>query len=207
LAVYFIFFSTKKITNMKLHHRLVLMLLMACATLYSFAQNNPINQLSKDANGQPMLLGQCERTALQQAPFSSWFSSNYDTYIVDSFTCTFIKPLLANKTITLFLGTWCGDSKREVPRILKMMDCCGFPADQLKLIMVSNAPDAYKQSPQHEEAGKNIIRVPTLLIYENQKEVGRIVEYPVASLEKDMLAILQQKGYVPHYAAPTIGRK
>jgi thiol-disulfide isomerase/thioredoxin len=113
---------------------------------------------------------------------------------------------LANKTITLFMGTWCGDSKREVPRILKMLDCCGYPSEKITLIMVSNAPDAYKQSPQHEETGKNIIRVPTILIHENGKEVGRIVETPIASLEKDMLAILQQKGYVPNYAPKNASR-
>ncbi len=191
---------------MKLLHILVPVLVFAWSIPCSFSQKSSTNQLSKDANGQPMLLGRCERNALQQAPFSSWFSSNYDAYVVDSFTCTFIKPLLANKTITLFMGTWCGDSKREVPRILKMLDCCGFPAEKITLIMVSNAPDAYKQSPQHEEAGKNIIRVPTILIHENGKEVGRIVETPITSLEKDMLAILQQKGYVPNYAPKNASR-
>jgi thiol-disulfide isomerase/thioredoxin len=191
---------------MKLLHILVPVLVFAWSIPCSFSQQSSINQLSKDANGQPMLLGRCERNALQQAPFNSWFSSNYDAYVVDSFTCTFIKPLLANKTITLFMGTWCGDSKREVPRILKMLDCCGFPSEKITLIMVSNAPDAYKQSPQHEEAGKNIIRVPTILIHENGKEVGRIVESPIASLEKDMLAILQQKGYVPNYAPKNASR-
>jgi len=191
---------------MKLLHILVPVLVFAWSITSAYSQNTMINQLSKDANGQPMLLGRCERNALLQAPFSSWYSSNYDAYIVDSFTCTFIKPLLANKTITLFMGTWCGDNKREVPRILKMLDCCGFPAENLTMIMVSNLPEAYKQSPQHEEAGKNIIRVPTILIHENGKEVGRIVESPIASLEKDMLAILQIKGYVPNYAAKNASR-
>ena len=192
---------------MKLHHILVLLLMMAGSINYSIAQNNPINQTGIDASGNTMLLGQCHRNTLLQPPFATWFQSNYDAYVVDSFTCTFIKPLLANKTITLFLGTWCGDSKREVPRILKMLDCCGFPPQSLSLIMVSNVAGSYKQSPQHEEAGKNIVRVPTLLIYENRKEVGRIVEYPVTSLEKDMLAILQQKGYIPHYTNSNTGRK
>jgi thiol-disulfide isomerase/thioredoxin len=191
---------------MKLHHILVPVLALAWSINISTAQTLNVNQLSKDANGNPMLLGNCQRDALQQAPFSSWFSSNYSAYVVDSFTCTFIKPLLANKTITMFMGTWCGDSKREVPRIIKMLDCCGFPAENLTMIMVSNLPEAYKQSPQHEEAGKNIIRVPTILIHENGKEVGRIVESPVASLEKDMLAILQQKGYTPNYATKSTAR-
>src|SRR4030095_10433075 len=142
----------------------------------------------------------CTRTALLQAPFADWFKPNYDSYRVDSFTCNFIRPLLAGKSITIFMGTWCGDSKREVPRVLKMLDCCGFPEKQLQLIMVSNLSDAYKQSPQHEEKGRNIIRVPTIIIEEKGKEVGRIVEFPKTSLEKDMLTILRKESYVPNYA-------
>ncbi len=66
--------------------------------------------------------------------------------------------------------------------------------------MVSNQQDSYKQSPQHEENGRNIIRVPTIIIEDNFKEVGRIVEYPVVSLEKDMLSILRKERYVPNYS-------
>jgi hypothetical protein len=97
------------------------------------------------------------------------------------------------------MGTWCGDSRREVPRLLKMLDCCGFPMDQLQLIMVSNHSDMYKKSPGREEAGRNIIRVPTLIVESNDQEVGRLVEYPVITLEKDLLAILRQDHYVPRY--------
>jgi hypothetical protein len=40
--------------------------------------------------------------------------------------------------------------------------------------------------------GKNILRVPTLIIEEKNKEMGRIVEYPVVSLERDMLSIVRK---------------
>jgi len=91
----------------------------------------PINQLGKDSRGNDMLLGKCTRDALLQPAFANWFKSNYDSYLVDSFTCNFIRPLLAGKSITIFMGTWCGDSKREVPRVLKMLDCCNFPVENL----------------------------------------------------------------------------
>lgn len=158
-----------------------------------------INQLDKDAGGNDMLIGKCTRDALLGPPFSDWFKPNYDSYIVDSFTCNFIRPLLYGKSITIFMGTWCGDSRREVPRILKMLDCCDFPMKNLTMIMVSNKDSLYKKSPQHEEAGKNIVRVPTLIIGQNGSEVGRIIEFPKISLEKDMLSILRRAGYQPNY--------
>jgi thiol-disulfide isomerase/thioredoxin len=158
-----------------------------------------INQLSKDSRGNDMLLGKCTRSALLQSPFADWFKPNYDSYIVDSFTCNFIRPLLAGKSITIFMGTWCGDSKREVPRVLKMLDCCGFSEKNLTLVMVSNKDSLYKKSPQHEEAGKNIVRVPTIIIQQKGAEIGRIIEFPKTSLEKDMLSILRKENYQANY--------
>jgi hypothetical protein len=179
--------------------------IMICAVLFgtasiAYTQENKINQQFTDAAGQAILIGQCTREALWREPFRNWFVSNYDQYIVDSGTCVFVAPLLKDKKITLFMGTWCGDSRREVPRLLKILDCCGFPPENLTMIMVSNQPDMYKKSPGHEEEGRQIIRVPTMIIEGVTVELGRIIEFPVVSLEKDLLRILRKDGYVPNYA-------
>ena len=154
----------------------------------------------KDAFGNEMLLGKCAVAALQQPPFADWYNRNYSSYTVDTATCNYIRPLLKDKKLTIFLGTWCGDSRREVPRMIKMLECCNFDFNNLKLIMVSNEDSLYKQSPAHEEAGRNIVRVPTIIVEEQHKEAGRIVEYPVSSLEKDLLSILRRENYIPNYS-------
>ena len=171
----------------------------SCSVTKNSVSQVPINQLSKDSRGNDMLLGKCTRDAFLQPAFAGWFNSNYDSYIVDSFTCNFIRPLLAGKTVTIFMGTWCGDSKREVPRVLKMLDCCNFPASNLKMVMVGNSDSLYKKSPQHEEAGNNIVRVPTIIIEQKGAEIGRIIEFPITSLEKDLLTILRKEKYQPNY--------
>jgi tetratricopeptide (TPR) repeat protein len=56
-----------------------------------------------------------------------------------------------------------------------------------------------KQSPQHEESGLGIFRVPAFIIYRNGIEINRINEFPVFSLEKDMLSILNNQPYIPNY--------
>ena len=182
-----------------------IIIIISLFTIYSCSvsknSTSPIlvNQLSKDSRGNDMLLGKCTRPALLQAPFTDWFKPNYDSYVVDSFTCNFIRPLLTGKSITIFMGTWCGDSKREVPRVLKMLDCCGFSEKNITLVMVSNKDSLYKKSPQHEEAGKNIVRVPTIIIEQKGAEIGRIIEFPKTSLEKDLLSILRKEKYQPNY--------
>lgn len=154
-----------------------------------------------DARGNVNLLGNSNRERLQQAPFGEWFNKNYADYQVDSNTAAQLKPLLKGKQFTIFMGTWCGDSRREVPRIYKLLDYCGVKPSQVTLINVSNVDTMYKQSPQHEERGNYIHRVPDLLVFDNKKEKGRVVESPVVSLEKDLLAITSGNAYTPHYPA------
>lgn len=173
--------------------------ILSCSVTKNSSSPVLVNQLSKDSRGNDMLLGKCTKDALQQPPFADWYKPNYESYVVDSFTCNYIRPLLAGKSITIFMGTWCGDSKREVPRVLKMLECCNFPAANLTMIMVSNKDSLYKKSPQHEEAGKNIVRVPTIIIEQKGVEIGRIIEFPIISLEKDLLAILRKEKYQPNY--------
>lgn len=185
---------------MKLFLMVHIVLMTSLFNLSHAQDKQAINQRILDDAGNPVLVGKCSADALLQEPFMRWYMNNYDTYVVDTATCFYLAPLLKNKKITIFLGTWCGDSKRQVPAVLKMLDCCNFPKENLTLIMVSNQADAYKQSPQHEENGRNIIRVPTIIIEDKNKEVGRIVEYPVVSLEKDMLSILRKEQYVPNYS-------
>lgn len=155
----------------------------------------------KDAAGNKMLLGTFTKKALLSSPYNTWFEKNYNDYKIDSVMASQLKPLLKNKSVQLFMGTWCGDSRREIPRMFKLLDYCGVPEKNIQLIMVNNADSAYKQSPTHEEKGKYIFRVPDLLVYEEGKELGRIVESPVATLEKDLLDIFKQTGYQPNYKA------
>ncbi|MBL0882375.1 MAG: thioredoxin family protein [Chitinophagaceae bacterium] len=162
--------------------------------------NTPFANIEvKNSNGEPMLLGHCNISFLQQGIYKNWYQTGYDHYLPDSSTIPSLTGLLKGKQIDIFLGTWCGDSRREVPRMLKILTQAGVQQQQIRLIFVSNESNSYKQSPQHEEAGKNIKRVPTFIVYENEKEMGRIIEYPVVSLEKDLLSILRREKYVPNY--------
>lgn len=167
----------------------------------SFQTNaQTINQVAKDRNGNDMLLGCCTREALSREPFAAWFNDNYFNYKVDTSVTNQLKSFIDKKQFLIFLGTWCGDSKREVPRMLKVLDYCGIKPEQIKIVLVSNIDSLYKQSPNHEEKGLNILRVPTLIVYENNTEINRFIEYPVETLEKDLLKILNKQPYKPNYS-------
>ena len=112
----------------------------------SMAQKNqPKSSDLKDANGQPMLLGQHKLEDLLEPPYNTWFEKNYADYALDSITAQTIAPLLKNKKLELFMGTWCGDSQREIPRIFKILHYCGVSSSQITLIMVDDHDNTYKQ--------------------------------------------------------------
>lgn len=143
-----------------------------------------------------MLLGKANRKGFQMDAFKDWFNTGYEDYKVDSESLEKLKPLLKDASITVFMGTWCEDSQRETPHFYKILDETNFDESKLTLITVSDE----KTTPQGFEEGKNITNVPTFIFYKKDKEWGRIVEYPIESLEKDMLAILSGKEYKHAYA-------
>jgi len=162
------------------------------------------NQTKVDAKGNEMLVGKIDKNGLEHMPYASWFEKNYGAYEVDSKTIKSIKNELRTYSITLFLGTWCGDSKREVPRCYRILEEAKFPMDQLTVVALDYEGEQYKKSPGGEEQGLNIVKVPTFIFSRNGKEMNRIVESPIETLEKDMAAIVTGKNYSPNYSAARV---
>lgn len=142
----------------------------------------------------------CTKDSLTIEPFSEWFKLGYDNYKPNETTVAELKKQKLNDiTIEVFFGSWCGDSKREMPKFLQILNTISFPEKKLAIIGVGGSDSLYKQSPSHQEKDKGIFRVPTFIVYKNGVEINRITEYPVVSLEKDLLQILSNQPYTPNY--------
>ncbi len=141
------------------------------------------------------LEGMISRKDLQQAPYKEWFNSNYNNYQLDLVEINKLKEdnnWKHNTQIIIYMGTWCGDSQEQVPSMLKVLDEIGF--NTVSII----ALDTDKKSKNGYETDQNIIRVPTFIFKQNRNEIGRIIETPVKSLEKDIVSIIINKEYTPH---------
>lgn len=84
------------------------------------------------------------------------------------------------------MGTWCSDSREQIPAFYKILDELNYPSDKVTLICV----DRKKKGLSNEADGLNIELVPTIIFYRNGEEIGRIIETPQESLEKDLLGII-----------------
>nr|WP_199077679.1 thioredoxin family protein [Pedobacter sp. ASV19] len=143
--------------------------------------------MEEEHNSQEGLINQCSKTRLVSFPeFKESYDTEYSNYVLNNSLIQVLKPLLSTKTITIVLGTWCGDSRLYVPHFLKVLDAAGFKEENLRLIGVNKDKKAARGLIDH----LNIDRVPTFIIFQNGKEIGRIVEQPNETFEKDILNIL-----------------
>ncbi|HUW93457.1 MAG TPA: thioredoxin family protein [Bacteroidales bacterium] len=135
------------------------------------------------------ILGDMNPDKLLESPHSTWYLKGYDEYLPDAAVMDELKSISKDGlTVTVVFGTWCPDSRREVPRFMKMTELWGFPATAIRFIGV----DINKIAPLGDYPLLGIERVPTFIFYRNNVEAGRIIEVPVTSLEQDTRDILRK---------------
>ena len=153
--------------------------------------------------GHTHLIGKSQKSDLLQEPYSQWYHETYNAYETDKGIIESSRKQAKNVSVKLYMGTWCGDSRRQVPRFYKVAEELGMAESEIALINLSSEDGLYKQCPTHEERGENIHRVPTFIFYKNDKEIGRIVESPITSFEMDMAQIFNGLPTAPRYTAVT----
>jgi thiol-disulfide isomerase/thioredoxin len=137
------------------------------------------------------LLGYFNGAQLKQEPYSEWFYRGYDSYQPKPDVVEKLRGIITGDiTVKIVMGTWCPDSRREVPRFMRIMSVLNFPDGKITFIGVDNS----KLSPVGEYSSLSIQRVPTFIFLRKNVEAGRIIENPVTSLEQDMLNILTKDG-------------
>jgi thiol-disulfide isomerase/thioredoxin len=162
------------------------------------SSNIPEGMFEDPKTGKPMLLGAISIEELQQEPFAEWYQMESDGYEVDTELTNAISDP-GQYTYEVFLGTWCGDSRREVPRMEKIFSEMGIDMSNVLIVTL----DRDKISPNGEQEGKDIRYVPTLIVNKDNQEIGRIVESPsseTATLESDLFEISLGIPPVPNYS-------
>lgn len=165
---------------------LLVLLLFLGGALY--AQDNKAFTYFDEKSGKDCLIGECDRTAFYDTLFTSWFDEEYENYVIDTEEASNFKREILSVDIVIVMGTWCSDSRREVPRFFKILDYVSYPSENVKIIAVNRE----KKGIDTETDNLNIKFVPTFIIYKQGNEIGRIIETPSVSLEKDLTAILLQ---------------
>jgi hypothetical protein len=141
-----------------------------------------------DEEGKGPLLGATTPAALLAV--SPEWEATYDLYEPDAAALEAIDSTLTAQRgdlrVEVILGTWCGDTRDQVPKFLKIWDILG--RNRLPATFVG--VERRKEKRAAALAGKKIERIPTFIVYRKDEEIGRIVERPKATVEEDLAAIL-----------------
>ena len=99
----------------------------------------------------------------------------------------------AGDRVEVYMGTWCSDSQREVPKFLRIRDDLRAQFG-VELPATFVALDRSKQKPASLIAGKHVDKVATFIYYRDDQELGRIVETTQSPLfEDDLLSIVAKE--------------
>lgn len=176
-------------------NRLLILLLM---TLSLQVTSQPLTY--ENHRGEQHLCGPIAIEDLRSGSFSTWFQENYQAE-TNPFANIKWSKALGKMKVEIYLGTWCGDSKRWVPRFLKAWEDLGLDPEQVDLIALYGGEEKYKQGPNGEEKGLKIHRVPTFIFKQGEEEVARMVEFPRNDLYTDLAQIAMKVPSAPNYRA------
>jgi thiol-disulfide isomerase/thioredoxin len=151
----------------------------------TFAQNQ--YQVLVERPNEKSLKGIISRDILQSDTSFHWFAENLKGYTPNSDAVTGLKKNADSVQLVVFMGTWCEDSHTIIPKFFSLTDAAGFSKDRITLIGV----DREKKTLSHIAEALNITNVPTIIVYQNGIEAGRVIEYGKSGMfDKDLAQIL-----------------
>lgn len=128
--------------------------------------------------------GEQNISRLAMAPSCDWLNSALpalDTAVIAELR----KKDPAHYTYKVYLGCWCEDSQHLVPSFLAFVREFNIPEKNIRYI----AMDPDKKSPAGMEVKDGVSFVPTFIVYDGDKEIGRIVETASPNLESVLLGL------------------
>ena len=165
---------------------LLLAALPACGGVPEAAEGPPAVAATDEA---PPLVGTVTRAELE-AHRPDWVAALVEAE-PDAEAAQALLAVEPGASVTVFLGTWCSDSRRELPRLWRALDDAGvFDEGDLPFDLEYVAVGRDKTEPAGRAAAAALEYVPTFVVSRGGEEVGRVVEISPNGIERDLLALL-----------------
>ncbi|MCB9044830.1 MAG: thioredoxin family protein [Chitinophagales bacterium] len=132
--------------------------------------------------------GQVTFNDLATEPDFVWYKAGIKGYQPNKDVVSELAAALKQYNIkpVVFMGTWCDDTHILLPKFYNVLQACNYPASKVTMY----ALDMEKKGKDGEELKYHVTRVPTFILLDGQKEIGRITETVDESMETDMLRII-----------------
>ncbi|MFY0252760.1 thioredoxin domain-containing protein [Chitinophaga sp. 30R24] len=136
------------------------------------------------AQNSKVLKGKIDMKTLMNDTATTWFYKGVNNYQPNDNMLNYIKTNRSNFNMVVVMGTWDEASREVVPALYKIMITGGSPDEQIVMFaadqhLQTDAPVDYK-----------VKKLPTIIVFREGKEEGRIVGTPKESVEADLSRIL-----------------
>lgn len=140
-------------------------------------------------------MGQTQNDLIGQVSVEQIFKSNRifeiytDRYTPNEDAIQFLKDLKGNYSLQVFFGSWCRESTKYLPGLVKTLKLAANDGIEVAFIGV----DSQKKFPNQFLKMIDIKYIPTVVVLNNGNEVGRIVEKPQQPIETELVQILKRQ--------------
>jgi thiol-disulfide isomerase/thioredoxin len=119
-------------------------------------------------------------------PELGWMRDSVAAYIPHKATLQQLRASLSDIRLLVFMGTWCEDSRNLIPKLYKVLQDAGYATDQVLMYGMDRA----KTSGTEIEKTYNATLLPTIIIYRNNAEIGRIIETVPTTIEAELSRLI-----------------
>ena len=149
----------------------LLLIIFTLTTMEALAQKT--YQETVEANGTKILKGVISKEVLLYEPSFTWYAEKEKNYTPPQAAVDALKAKGEKIQIICFGGTWCEDTQNILPKFFVLSTTAGFMQNRLTLIGVDRSKKTYGALAE----ALGITNVPTFIVMNNGKEIGRVVEY------------------------------
>jgi thiol-disulfide isomerase/thioredoxin len=133
--------------------------------------------------------GMINKYLVQNDTAFKWFKANQAGYRPDTATLNSFERAKGKYQFVVFGGTWCEDTQFIIPKFFNLQEKTGIPDESITFFGV----DRSKNSLGNIAKAFNITLVPTIIVMQSGKEIGRVVEYgKTGKWDKELAEILNK---------------
>lgn len=169
--------SENKLTFLTL---LFLIVFFASAAQDVFSEVTKINNIDKNTDDALTRTGEISATELLSR--YPKFAASYNSYEIGAEELKKFNQL-DGFDLVVFLGLWCHDSEREVPRLLKLIKESNTLFKSTQLIAIN----PQKIMSEKYSSKFDVTNTPTIFVLRNNHVIAKIIEKPEVSLTDDLI--------------------
>lgn len=153
-------------------------------TLFSLScATNKLNYTTTKNGEEKILKGIINRSIIENDTSFKWFTEYMKYGTADANAVKVFAEKKDKFNLVVFGGTWCHDTQNLLPVFYRLIDKSNFPDKKILLVGV----DRNKQTINDLHTQYKIVNVPTFIVLENGKEIGRVVEYgKYSAIDKEL---------------------